>query len=288
MCIPAPAGGVRMGQAAEPIHRINWDSSSRSEVCFEVRGRSTSEPSRRSGATTIKMISSTSTTSTSGVMLMVACILLGSPSRIGRPFLFGPLRLDFIPFDVKVLELRYFEQAVHELGRSPIHLDLESLNLAREVVEGDDGRNCDEDTQGRRDQGLSDAARNHRHSAGPRGRDAAESVDDSDHGAEKTNERGSGADRGEEPKTLLQLNQRFGYGIPDSARDELERSARIASALLHAVVLDDSRPDHLRHVGILVQLPRFDQSLDISPVTELLDIGLELFRLAHGQTEPAV
>src|SRR5258708_31773090 len=138
------------------------------------------------------MISSTSTTSTSGVMLMVACILPGSPSRIGRPFLFDPRRLDFVHFDVKLLELRYSEQTVHELGRSPIHLDMESLNLAREVVEGDDGRNCDEDTQGRRDQGLSDAARNHRHSAGPRGRDAPQTVNDSTPRAENTTHQPTG------------------------------------------------------------------------------------------------
>src|SRR5207245_100847 len=232
-----------------------WPLSSPGAVAYVVLGISTSSPSSISGAMTMKMISSTSTTSTSGVMLMVACILLGSPSRIDRPFLFDPRRLDFSHFDVKLLELRCFEQTVHELGRSPIHLDMESLNLARKVVEGDDGRNCDEDTQGRRDQGLSDAARNHRHSAGPRGRDASESVDDSDHGAEKTDERGSGADRGKEPETPLQLNQRFGYGVPDCARDELERSDRIASALAHAVVLDDARRDHLRHVGILVQPP---------------------------------
>src|SRR5688572_23649757 len=119
---------------------------------FVVFGTLTSGPLRISGAITIKMISSTSTTSTSGVMLMLDCILAGSPSRIGRASLLDHGRLDFSPFDVKHLELRYFEQAVHELGRSPIHLDMESLNLAREVVEGDDGRNCDEDTQGRRDQ----------------------------------------------------------------------------------------------------------------------------------------
>src|SRR5436309_8191181 len=216
------------------------------------------------------MISSTSTTSTSGVMLMVACILLGSPSRIDRPFLFDPLRLDFIHFDVKLLELRYFEQAVHELGRSPVHLDMESLDLAREVVEGDDGRDRDEDTQGRRDQGLSDAARNHRHSAGPRGRDALESVNDSDHGAEKTYERCSGADRGKEPEPPLQLDQRLGHGVPECAGDELERRDWIASALAHAVVLDDARRDDLRDVGILAQPTGFDQFMDLSPVNELL------------------
>src|SRR5205807_9859152 len=59
--------------------------------------------------------------------------------------------------------------------------------------------------------------------AGPRGGDAPESVDDSDHGAEKTDERGRGADRGKESETTLQLNQRFGNRVPECARDELER-----------------------------------------------------------------
>src|SRR6476661_6616953 len=248
--------------------------SSPCEFGFVVFGRLTSGPFRICGAITMKMISSTSTTSTSGVMLMTACILPGSPSRICRAFLFDLRHLDFIHFGVKPLELRYFEQAVDELGRSPIHLDMESLKLAREVVEGYDGRNCDEDTEGRRDQGFCDAARNHRHSAGPRGRDAPESVDDSDYGAEKTNERGRGADCGKEPEATFQLNQRFGNGVPECARDELERSGWIASALAHAVVLDDARRDHLRHVGIRVLTCGFDQILDISSVNKLFELGL--------------
>src|SRR2546422_471526 len=159
---------------------------------FVVFGRLTSGPFRICGAITMKMISSTSTTSTSGVMLMVACILPGSPSRIGRPSLFDRGRLDFSRFDVK------------------------------------------------------------------------------------------------HPEPPLQLNQRSGHGVPECARDELERSNRIASALAHAVVLDDARRDHLRHVGILVQPPGFDQILDVSPMKELLELGLELFRLARGRTEAAV
>src|SRR5258707_15759180 len=94
--------------------RIRHFSSS-CELGFVVFGRLTSCPFRICGAITMKMINSTSTTSTSGVMLMVACILPGSPSRIGRPFLFDPRRIDFIHFDVKLLELRYSEQTVHEL-----------------------------------------------------------------------------------------------------------------------------------------------------------------------------
>src|SRR5690242_9685175 len=138
--------------------------SSPCEFGFVVFGRLTSGPFRICGAITIKMISSTSTTSTSGVMLMAARIGVGSPSRISRAFLFDLRRLNFIHFDVQPFELRYFEQTVYELGASPIHFDMESLDLARKVVEGHDGRKRDEDTQGRRDQRLCDAAGNHRHS----------------------------------------------------------------------------------------------------------------------------
>src|SRR5438477_41269 len=133
----------------------------------------------------MKMISSTSTTSTSGVMLMAACILAGSPSRMRHLRLF-----------IRHPELRYFEQAVNELGRRPVHLNMGILDLAGEVVECDNGRDRDEDAQSCRNQGFSNTARDHTHPAGPCGRYAPESVDDPDHGAEQAYERRCGADRG--------------------------------------------------------------------------------------------
>src|SRR2546422_1675193 len=96
---------------------------------FAVSGRSTSGPLCICGAMTMKMISSTSTTSTSGVTLMADWILPGLTGRMGRP------RDRF----------RYLEQEVHELGRSLVHLDLELVEPARELVEGDDGRDRDEE-----------------------------------------------------------------------------------------------------------------------------------------------
>src|SRR4029453_7014919 len=104
---------------------------------FAVFGRSTSGPFRICGAITMKMISSTSTTSTSGLMLIPACILVDSPSRMRY------LRLFF-----RRIDFRYFEQAVHELGRNPIHLHVEILYVAREVVECNDSRDRDEDAEG--------------------------------------------------------------------------------------------------------------------------------------------
>src|SRR5499427_1336871 len=85
-------------------------------VGFVVFGRLTSGPFRICGAITMNMIRSTRTTSTSGVMLMAACILAGSPSRIGwclhryLDLLLHHLRLSELP----IHDLRHFEQAVHE------------------------------------------------------------------------------------------------------------------------------------------------------------------------------
>src|SRR5262249_19280502 len=109
---------------------------------FGVFGTLTSGPFRICGAITMKMISSTSTTATSGVTLMDACILAPSPSRI-----LVLLRVHRHLGDP--VDLRRLEETVHELGRGPIHLDVEILNPAREVVERGDGRDRDEDAQGR-------------------------------------------------------------------------------------------------------------------------------------------
>src|SRR5262245_15141016 len=166
------------------------------------------------GAMTMKMIRSTSTTSTSGVMLMAACILAGSPRRMARPR----------DLDRRHPGIRDLEQAVHELGRGPVHLDLEVLQPAGELVEGDDGRDRDEDAQRGRDQGLGDAARDRSHPAGPRRRNAAERIDDSDDRPEEADERCRGPDGGQESETLLQMDQSLGPGIPEDALDEIERT----------------------------------------------------------------
>src|SRR5258708_39929068 len=97
-----------------------WDLASSGEFASVVRGTSTSGPSRICGAITMKMISSTSTTSTSGVMLIAACILACSPSRIGFLLRIDHRFLDLL-YDLRLPELpvhdlRHFEQAVHELG----------------------------------------------------------------------------------------------------------------------------------------------------------------------------
>src|SRR5215469_2134249 len=228
----------------------------------------------------MKMISSTSTTSTSGVMLMAACNWVVSPSRMRC------LRL----FHARHPELRYFEQTVHELGRRPVHLYVESLNLARESVECDDSRDCDEDTQGGRDEGLSNTARDYAHSAGPRGRDASESVDNSHYGTEQSDERRRRTDCGHEPEPPFQLDQRLGHGIPNYALNELDGGARITSRLAQIVVFEHACRYNLRHVRFLVLRQCADQflGLGLSSAEEILEHWIEHLRLAHRRAESSV
>src|SRR5512140_1068284 len=99
---------------------------------------------------------------------------------------------------------------------------MEIFNPAREVVERGDGWDRDEDAQRRRDQCLGDAARNYRHTAGPRGRNVPKSVDDSSYGTEETDKRGRGADSSQESETRFQLDQRFRHGVSERTRDLVE------------------------------------------------------------------
>src|SRR5262245_5721870 len=63
-----------MPHVAGAILRITWDGSACTGAgSADVRGVSTSYPSSMRGTTTMKMISSTSTTSTRGVMLISDC-----------------------------------------------------------------------------------------------------------------------------------------------------------------------------------------------------------------------
>src|SRR6185369_7601495 len=107
---------------------------------------------------TMKMISSTNTTSTSGVMLMLACMLPGSPSRMSYLRHFHSGHLGFRHFNFRHFDFRDFEQAVHELRRRTVHLNVKRLDLLREAVECHNSRDSDENTQRCRNQRFSDTA----------------------------------------------------------------------------------------------------------------------------------
>src|SRR5436190_24203752 len=119
-----------------PMTTMIWPFSSGFFAGLFVWGSFTDWPFWSMGVTTMKMIRSTSTTSTSGVTLMSA-LTLGLLSSIRDSML--------------------LQEEVDELGGGVGHLDLEALETVREVVEGHDRRDGDEQSERGRDQRLGDA-----------------------------------------------------------------------------------------------------------------------------------
>src|SRR5216684_2837102 len=141
-------------------------------------------PLFNSGVTTMKMMRSTRQTSTSGVTLMSLWSLsrpppppiaigLRPPKRLG-----GANSCCAAPLDEVVEQLR---------GRVG-HLDLEALDLVHEDVEKPDRRDRDEETEGRRDEGLRDPAGDRADSGRARRGHAPECVDDPDDRSKEADE----------------------------------------------------------------------------------------------------
>src|SRR6188508_2466879 len=131
------------------------------------------------GVTTMKMISSTSITSTSGVTLMLALTLpLGNSTA-----------------DSLLLQ----EEGHHVRGRVR-HLDLEALVDVGEVVVAHHRGDGDEESHGGGHQRLGDTGRHRRDAARAGGRHTLEGPDDPQHGAEESDEGGGGADGGQPGK----------------------------------------------------------------------------------------
>src|SRR6516162_1138298 len=161
-------------------------STSRSSIAvglLAVFGRFTSMPRYIMGAVSMKISSSTKTTSTSGMTLISARAL-----RV-RPVPSPPASVL-----IAILErLRASHEPalsqVRQLEREVVHLRGPVADLADEVVVPDDRGNGREETGGGGHQGLRDAGRHHRQARGTLAADGLERGDDSDHGSEETDER---------------------------------------------------------------------------------------------------
>src|SRR5881394_881421 len=108
---PSPAGGSRMRQPVGSMLRTTCTSADcAGTASAEVRGMSTSYPCSMRGTTTMKMISRTSTTSTSGVMLISDCRLEPEPEllscmiAVSLPVSFGSLGDQTHPAEAGILD----------------------------------------------------------------------------------------------------------------------------------------------------------------------------------------
>src|SRR5580698_6814196 len=122
-------------------------------ISFTLRvfGTETSMPDCSTGAVTMKMISRTRTTSTSGVMLISASEVLVWPVLAVKATRGLPLHRFLFGADLF--------QAVEQLAGEVVHAGAELAQRCGELVVGDDGRDSDQQTSGGGDQGFGNSRR---------------------------------------------------------------------------------------------------------------------------------
>src|SRR4029450_8599723 len=84
--------------------------------------------------------------------------------------------------------LALLDELVEQLRAGVVHLDVEVLDLAVEVVEGPHRGHRDEEPESGGDERLGDTGRDGRDAARPGERHAREGVDDAERGPEQTHE----------------------------------------------------------------------------------------------------
>src|SRR5512145_1798741 len=144
------------------------------------------------GAVTMKMMRSTSITSTSGVTL-ISLSVWRPPPPVDMATALSPRRPEEVaPDDV--------EEVVREVG----HLAVEDPDLRREVVVGDDGRDGGEEADGGGDERLADGAGDGGEVGVPHPVDVVERVHDPPDRAEEADERRGAGRRPEEGDLRLE------------------------------------------------------------------------------------
>src|ERR1017187_3300225 len=197
------------------------------------------------GVITMKMMSSTSMTSTMGVTLIFELTLPPSLRtvipilrlRAQRIFVLDgfrrcrqlpdrrevqrggqkrtwllrpPKRFPLCQQPLRLAPVVLLDEVIDQLARGVVHLHVESLDTPGEIVEGHDGRDGHKQPEGRGDQRLRDTTGDRADAGGLLGGDLLEGVENTDDGTEQSNERRRGADGGQHRKAPLQL------GVNDS------------------------------------------------------------------------
>src|SRR4029077_5010879 len=109
------------------------------------------------------------------------------------------------------------DEVVDEFHRGVVHLDVEGFHFVGEIVVSPDGGDGHEQTEGGGDQRLRDTAGDSRQTGGFVGGDALKRVQNADHGAEQTDERGGRTDRGESRQAALHFGVDDGDGALQAA-----------------------------------------------------------------------
>src|SRR5689334_2715507 len=187
---------------------------------FCACGGSALNPANSAGVTTMKMISSTSMTSTIGVTFGVdATPPSGPPVEIAiwnylldgmgllRDRATGSAGSVELTREARAAELtgHALDEVVDHFLRHVRHLGREVVDLRREVVVRPHRRDGDEKTERRRDKRFGDTTTDCRETARARLRHARERVHDAHRGSEQSDERRRGADRRQHREAALQV-----------------------------------------------------------------------------------
>ena len=97
------------------------------------------------------------------------------------------------------------DEVVHQFARGVVHLHVEGFHAAGKIVEGHNGGDGDEQSEGRGDKGFRDTAGDRADTRGLLGRDGLEGVQNSDDGAQQADERSGGTDRRQSARPRFSL-----------------------------------------------------------------------------------
>src|SRR5512134_3223766 len=183
-------------------------SSARMALAF-AWGRFTSTPWVSIGAVTMKMMRSTSITSTRGVTLISAIILR------------SPLLLPVIAMALHLVDVAFEE--VEELDSEAVDPRRDRPDPVEEVVVGHDRRNRGHQPGRRRDQRLRDAGRHRGERRASDGGDPREGVHDPPDGPEQADERRRASGRRQEGQVVFQQGGLLVGGLPHRPFDIVQR-----------------------------------------------------------------
>src|SRR5690606_37709621 len=231
-------------------------------------GSSIWAPSVSAGATTMKMMSSTKTTSTSGVTL-----ISGAPASESSRLPF-PLLRSVTP--MMILHL------VQELAHGAPERELDARNPRAQVVEEDHGRDGDHEAEGRLHERLGDTGRNRRNAPGAGRADPLERADDADHRSEQPDERRDRAHGREHVEPAPELGRELLLLALGLVARELDGGEAPLRLLGRAQVPPHDRGEQRGERRVLELIAGFGELLELPLVDERRRHRHEALRLAPG------
>src|SRR5579871_113801 len=193
------------------------------------------------GVMTMKMIRSTSITSTMGVTLisdtgglsltflnsifMVVLLELGrnrGEACASPPNQLAGFRSQGLLTGGAGATLRALQEVVDQLRAGVTHLNVEGFNLVGEIVEGPDGGESDEQTDSGGHEGFRNTARDSAETGGLFGGDSLERVDDANDGSEQTDEGSGGTNGRQTADAAFQFRAHNGLGAIQGALGRID------------------------------------------------------------------